>query len=385
LRKQQRENPNANTAQGVAVTQAAVAELLSLAKTTLAGTPFTADGVETLLKKVDRFSFMSRLEPPLPVPPRGKGERREWLRTGDAVLQGIGDGQIDPAVDAYAAMTAAFKAGDAAAFNQRLADFRAQLAPDFSRELSKTSHEVWFNRMEPFYKAMVLYVLAGLLAGLFWFNLSETLRRSAVWLIGLAFVIHTTGLIYRMVLEGRPPVTNLYSSAIFIGWGAVVLGLVLEGFWKNSIGVVISSAVGFATLIIAHHLSLSGDTMEMMRAVLDTNFWLATHVVVVTLGYASTFVAGFLAIVYIVMGVFTPNLTRPMSRKAAQLTAAAIGAGADSRAKTVVQTAAAAERGALGKSLAKMVYGIVCFATLFSFVGTVLGGIWADQSWGRFW
>jgi ABC-type transport system involved in cytochrome c biogenesis permease subunit len=88
----------------------------------------------------------------------------------------------------------------------------------------------------------------------------------------------------------------------------------------------------------------------MMQAVLDTNFWLATHVVVVTLGYASTFVAGFLAIVYITRGVFTRTLT-----------------------------------GATGKSLARMIYGILCFATLFSFVGTVLGGIWADQSWGRFW
>src|SRR5439155_3850072 len=39
----------------------------------------------------------------------------------------------------------------------------------------------------------------------------------------------------------------------------------------------------------------------------------------------------------------------------------------------------------IGKALAKMVYGIACFATLFSFVGTILGGIWADQSWGRFW
>src|SRR5437667_4396268 len=39
----------------------------------------------------------------------------------------------------------------------------------------------------------------------------------------------------------------------------------------------------------------------------------------------------------------------------------------------------------VGKALTKMVYGIICFATLFSFVGTVLGGIWADQSWGRFW
>src|SRR3954468_13283520 len=153
-----------------------------------------------------------------------------------------------------------------------------------------------------------------------------------------------------MALEGRPPVTNLYSSAIFIGWGATILGLVLERFWRNSIGLVVSASIGFITLIIAHHLSLGGDTMEMMRAVLDSNFWLGTHVVVVTLGYASTFVAGFLAILYVVRGVFTPSLTP-----------------------------------AIGKSLGMMVYGIVCFATLFSFVGTVLGGIWADQAWGRFW
>src|SRR3569623_950715 len=105
-----------------------------------------------------------------------------------------------------------------------------------------------------------------------------------------------------MALEGRPPITNLYSSAIFIGWGACILGLVLERFWRNSIGLVVSSTIGFLTLIIAHHLSLSGDTMEMLRAVLDTNFWLATHVVVVTLGYASTFVAGFLAVLYVGFG-----------------------------------------------------------------------------------
>jgi len=189
-----------------------------------------------------------------------------------------------------------------------------------------------------------------LLAIFSWFNLSETLRRCSVWLISLAFVIHTTGLIYRMVLEGRPPVTNLYSSAIFIGWGACLLGLILEKFYRNGIGAVVASGIGFITLIIAHHLALEGDTMEMMRAVLDTNFWLATHVVTVTIGYASTYVAGFLALIYILRGVFTKTLDE-----------------------------------ATGKALARMIYGIVCFATLFSFIGTVLGGIWADQSWGRFW
>jgi ABC-type transport system involved in cytochrome c biogenesis permease subunit len=154
-----------------------------------------------------------------------------------------------------------------------------------------------------------------------------------------------------MYLEGRPPVTNLYSSAIFIGWGACLLGIILERIYKAAIGIVVAGFIGFVTLIIAHHLALSGDTMEMLQAVLDTNIWLATHVVIVTTGYASMFVAGLLAILYIVLGVFTP-LLKEME---------------------------------LGRILTRMVYGIVCFATLFSFVGTVLGGIWADQSWGRFW
>ena len=88
----------------------------------------------------------------------------------------------------------------------------------------------------------------------------------------------------------------------------------------------------------------------MMRAVLDSNFWLATHVVTVTVGYSATFLAGALALIYVVRGVLTRSLD--------------------------VRTA---------DSLVRMVYGTVCFATLFSFVGTVLGGIWADQSCGRFW
>src|SRR5262245_13192801 len=77
-----------------------------------------------------------------------------------------------------------------------------------------------------------------------------------------------------------------------------------------------------------------------------------------------------------------------MSKKSAQFTGVPAGLlvkTAGSHERTALEVASAAERGALGKSLAKMVYGIVCFATLFSFVGTVLGGIWADQSWGRFW
>jgi ABC-type transport system involved in cytochrome c biogenesis permease subunit len=297
---------------------------------------------------IDKFQIMSSLEPPLILPPVTGS--LDWRRMGDALLDVPRGKPADHAMRDYAKMAGGLAANQPDVFNSALRDYRSLLVSAEAKALAKGRAEMFFNQMEPFYNAMVIYVLAGLLAIFSWFNLSETLRRSAVWLTWLAFGIHTTGLLYRMMLEGRPPVTNLYSSAIFIGWGAVVLGMILERFHKNGIGVVAADGIGFITLIIAHHLALEGDTMEMMRAVLDTNFWLATHVVAVTTGYASTFVAGFLALIYIVRGVFTNTLD------------------ADT-----------------GKSLARMIYAIICFATLFSFVGTVLGGIWADQSWGRFW
>jgi ABC-type transport system involved in cytochrome c biogenesis permease subunit len=216
--------------------------------------------------------------------------------------------------------------------------------------MKKGKAEHYYNTFAPFARAQGIYVIALLLACFSWLRMSRMLTDTAFYLIGLAFLLHTAGLAFRMYLEGRPPVTNLYSSAVFVGWGAVILGWIVECIYRKGIGSCVAALVGFSTLIIAGALSEEGDTMAKLVAVLDTNFWLATHVVCITLGYSATFLAGFLGMIYVLRGVFTPSLTN--------------------------ETA---------KSLARMVYGIVCFATIFSFVGTVLGGIWADQSWGRFW
>ena len=313
------------------------------------------DALAALLAPVQKFAgrydAMARMEPPLIVPtPNPATPREAWHRMGEVLLEAPSAGMPESA-RLLAGLTSTYRAGDVAGFNGLLGEYRSLLEKQgLGADLAKGERESFFNQLLAFKRSMYVYLAAFLLILLYWTNLTEIWRVTAVRLVLLGFVVHTAGLIFRMVLEGRPPVTNLYSSAIFIGWGAVVLGAVLERFYKDGIGAAVASAVGFITLIIAHNLSLGGDTMIMMQAVLDTNFWLATHVVVVTLGYASTFVAGFLAIVYITRGVFTRTLT-----------------------------------GATGKSLARMIYGILCFATLFSFVGTVLGGIWADQSWGRFW
>ena len=359
-----------------------------------AGKEYDHDVLDRLLADAERFDAMRQLDPPMLIPPvHPEVSRDSWQRSGDALFTAAQGEPLPLAVTAYARMAGAYRSGNVAEFNQAVADYRTSLDEHFVPELQKASREQGFNAYEPFYKAMTPYILAAVLVLFFWIapGTFEWARISAFWLVVVGFAIHANGLIFRMVLEHRPPVTNLYSSAIFIGFGAVILGLILEGFWRNGIGLVISSALGFVSLIIAHHLSLSGDTMEMMRAVLDTNFWLATHVVVVTLGYASTFVAGFLAVLYIILGIFTPNLTRPFGEKAATAAGAVAGGliagpvGAVSGAVITRETLGKSPNLTMGKALPKMIYGIICFATLFSFVGTVLGGIWADQSWGRFW
>mgnify|MGYP002622056118 CR=1 FL=1 len=299
---------------------------------------------------VNRFEQLSKSNHAMPVPPSGPGG--EWTTLGTALLDSSKDGDPDPVVRAYAEASDAFQAGEVASFNEAVQGLDELIQKRDREAKGRAGFESLFNVIQPFYVSMGLCVLAFLLACASWMaeGSATALRRSAFLTLVLALVIMTFGLVARMYLQGRPPVTNLYSSAIFIGWGTVGIGLILERIYKDGIGSACAGMVGFITLIIAHHLAASGDTLEMLQAVLDTNIWLATHVVVITLGYCAMFLAGMLAIVYVIRGRFS----RSFDKRTAD-------------------------------GLQRMVYGVICFATLFSFVGTVLGGIWADQSWGRFW
>jgi ABC-type transport system involved in cytochrome c biogenesis permease subunit len=315
------------------------------------GKDFNTQDFNRLLGFLQRYEILSRGAPPLVIPPLDPGASRDaWQSMGAALLASAREGVVGPPARSYAALGTAFHNRQPEAFNQALADYQTWLGQHFVDEHHKTRAETWFNRLEPFYRALQIYLVAFLFICFYWVRNSENLRRTGEWLVWVALVIHTAGLMYRMILEGRPPVTNLYSSAIFIGWGSAILGVILERIYRLGLGVAAGAFIGFTTLIIAHNLAVGGDTMEMMRAVLDSNFWLATHVVTITIGYSATFLAGFLGLLLILLGVFTRALTAEMARV-----------------------------------LSRLIYGIVCFATFFSFVGTILGGIWADQSWGRFW
>ena len=316
-----------------------------------ANEPHDADLARAFADLTQGFATIEAYGYLLPIPPvTGKSDPLNWRNLGVSLRETLAGSPLNPATITYATLGLAWRNDQPASFNTTVHAYRASLEAEIPAILRKTDVEARFNSAQPFYTASILYVLAFLFAVFSWLRWPDTLGRSAFWLLILAFALSTAGIAVRMWLENRPPVTNLYSSALFVGWGAVALCVLLERIYKNAIGSVAAGIIGFATLLIAHHLSLGGDTLEMMRAVLDSNFWLATHVITIAIGYSATFLAGALALIYVVRGLFTKSLD----------------------AKTA-------------DALARMVYGIVCFATIFSFVGTVLGGIWADQSWGRFW
>ncbi len=316
----------------------------------MAGKTFDEHAYEIFSEFASIHQFLEERAYLNPIPPEHQTPALDWIPIGESLFHSIHTGDIHPLIQNYAVMAQAYRSGDSFTFNEHLHQVQKWLSTNDSSAVNNTRFEYGFNRYQPFYKCMIFYVLIFILACMSWGWGRQVLNRSAFLLLLLACVVHSLGLVARMVIQGRPPVTNLYSSAIFIGWGSVVLGLVLEKIFRDGIGSACAACIGFITLLIAHHLSGNGDTLEMLRAVLDTNIWLATHVVVITLGYSSTFVAGFLAILYILRGIFT--------RSFSETTACALD---------------------------QMVFGIICFAMLFSFVGTMLGGIWADQSWGRFW
>lgn len=280
------------------------------------------------------------------LPPVRGQDADHWLTIGE----GLDAPVPHPALGLFGRAGAAYASGDAQGFGAATAGLQQVFLQERPEAQAKANREFLFNQAEPFYSGMVIYVLAMLTLFVSWAWKPERLQPAAYSLLAAGLIIHTAGLVARILLQGRPPVTNLYSSAVFVGWVAVVLGVILERLYRRGFATAVAAAAGFASLIVAHHLSVDGDTMEMMVAVLDSNFWLATHVVTITIGYGGTFLAGAIATGYTLRKHLVRNLEETTSQ-----------------------------------ALVDSTYGILCFSLFFSFVGTVLGGIWADQSWGRFW
>jgi ABC-type transport system involved in cytochrome c biogenesis permease subunit len=314
---------------------------------------------------------LRRVGAPHGVPPREA--TTDWTTLYQADFQMLLDRAtgkpVNEATVALSGLLAAYARDDVANFNKKLGEYR-KLVGNYETVLhssaqqlkasgvanaeilsqQKIEFEVFYNQFSPFYYAAVLYFVTFVLGAASWIGWSPPLRRASIWLLWFTFALHTFALVARIYISGRPPITNLYSTAIFIGWAGVLMALMFESIYRLGLGNIVASVIGFLTLLVAYNLSLDGDTFIVLQAVLDTQFWLATHVVTINLGYATTYLAGLWGAVYVLFAHVFPVL------------------GEEARQK-----------------LLRTLYGTLCFAIFFSFVGTVLGGLWADDSWGRFW
>ncbi|MCK6594322.1 MAG: cytochrome c biogenesis protein CcsA [Bacteriovoracaceae bacterium] len=160
-------------------------------------------------------------------------------------------------------------------------------------------------------------------------------------------IIHFLMILMRSIILSRPPVSNLYESILFVSFTSVLIGVIYFLKTQKIIGIFLSSILGVTLLYLSQGYERTGDNMGMIVAVLDTNFWLATHVLTISIGYGFALVMSFMAHYYLIQ---YPTQTKEENRK-----------------------------------LHNNIHLTLLFSLFFTVLGTILGGIWADQSWGRFW
>ncbi len=301
--------------------------------------------VEAMARFIQQADYGLHLASKASIGLAAEGASPQWSNIGQLYLDCL-VGDPHPILLAYKQLIEAYQSGHLQAFQQAAKSIGEYYQPYAS--VFKLKLELICNELAIFYKLALLYLGCFLCVLAYWVLKKDGLYQVCIEALSFTFIVHTGALLLRMYLQGRPPVTNLYSSAVFVAWAAAGLCLGFERFHKNGFMACVAAMVGSLALIVAHHLSLGEDTLEVMRAVLDSNFWLSTHVITVSLGYSAMFVSGCLGMLYVFQGLF--------------------------KSKQSVLDA-----------LSRMAYGTVCFALLFSFIGTMLGGLWADMSWGRFW
>jgi ABC-type transport system involved in cytochrome c biogenesis permease subunit len=314
-----------------------------------------------LLGELELLSAQGRGAPAFVAPDADEHEHGEWLNPADVVLASfMGHPEVEGGLRLMGEMEGLVAAlGDPARTLSAARGVHAAAVEQATRrdEFAKIPAEVSFYKADFFTWALVLFLLGFLLVAFSWLSGPKRWLTGATWLAsvagGLAVV---AGVAFRCYLRGRPPVSTLYETILFITGGIVLTSLFIEWINRQRVMLSLTPIVGAMGMFLANKYELreaatAGDTMPSLVAVLDTNFWLSTHVTSITLGYAAGLLAAAISHAWLLGKMF------------------------------------GFKRGdeAFYRSITRMVYGVVAFGLVFSVVGTILGGIWANYSWGRFW
>jgi len=208
--------------------------------------------------------------------------------------------------------------------------------------------EVWYHRSRPFHLARLCYLIAalGLLGWLIRrFAISRTIGMAAFWIGAL---LHAAGIVLRMIIGGRPPVSNFFETMLWLPFVGVVLALVFERIYRADLFALAASVLAAIMLVLADLVPLDSGISPVV-AVLRSNLWLTIHVLTIVASYGALDLAAVLAHFYGVVFVLQRNARTRLA------------------------------------SIETFLYRTIQVGVVLLAGGVMLGAVWANASWGRYW
>ena len=307
------------------------------------------------------------------IVPATASETDPWIDPS-ASSKYYSDAQFAPAQVQLRTMANAYVNGDAFNFSRAASQLRENLrslSPSIYPQEQKLRLEYFYNHFNGFYRAIWCYGIAFLVLLVSHFrrgfgerghvralesgDMSPHFKVNALQLIGVAVALlglafHAAGIVMRCMIGGRPPVTNMYESIIWVSFAVTFFGMIFFARYRAPVYLLAALPVTLIALLLVHQMPIAmPSSIDPLVPVLRDNFWLTIHVLTITLSYAAFALA---------MGFGHILLWRYARNPAA--------ARADA-------------------PMHFWLYRVLQLGVLLLAAGTILGGVWANYSWGRFW
>ncbi len=287
------------------------------------------------------------------IVPAPRSETDPWI-VPPAFPQYYSDEQFAPIQTQLQTLATSYVQGDGFNFSRASSQLRENLrtlSPSIYLQDRQLRLEYFYNHFDGFYRAIWFYGLAFLVLLVAHLRKAGGALRTlgvAIAIVGLVF--HASGIAMRCLIAGRPPVTNMYESIIWVSFAVSFFGMIFFARYRTPVYLLAALPVTLIALLLVHQMPIAmPSSIDPLVPVLRDNFWLTIHVLTITLSYAAFALA--MGFGHILLWRYARNPT---------------SARADA-------------------PMHFWLYRVLQLGVLLLAAGTILGGVWANYSWGRFW
>ncbi|MEA3513250.1 MAG: cytochrome c biogenesis protein CcsA [Campylobacterota bacterium] len=288
----------------------------------------------------------------------GHADSTKWFNPIDAmndfhekdnkIIKMMVRGFIDSTVEA--------KYEDANKFIDLISQYQRKIGADVISSKSIIDNEILFNKLAIFPKLTLAYVLVGIVifivSFLTVFNKkwqSPKVNLAFFVVLSVLFAIHTFGMGHRWYISGHAPWSDTYESLVYIAWSAMFAGLF---FFRKSLMALSATVVMAGVFMFTAHLSGIDPQITNLVPVLKS-YWLTIHVSIITGSYGFLAIGAMLGFMAMLLFIFRSEKRPHIDDTIKQITAI---------------------------NEASLIIGLAALV-----VGNFLGGVWANESWGRYW